>query len=122
MIPIWMQMTLMELLGMDRQQREARREIEALRTETRAAQVAAGWMSRFLGLRAACGVRVGSGAKGTTYGKRDADNALVRAAASRCIHFTGERMLGDHLSILFRGRRQHVLRDVARAGQGQPSI
>jgi hypothetical protein len=47
MIPIWMQMTLMELLGMDRQQREARREIEALRTETRAAQVAAGWMSRF---------------------------------------------------------------------------
>jgi hypothetical protein len=35
-----MQMTLMELLGVDRQQREARSELEALRTETRAAQVA----------------------------------------------------------------------------------
>jgi hypothetical protein len=33
-------MLLLELLGMDRQQREARHELEALRIETRAAQVA----------------------------------------------------------------------------------
>ncbi len=39
-LTVCVQMTLMELLGVDRQQREARRELEALRTETRAAQVA----------------------------------------------------------------------------------
>ncbi len=39
-LTLCVQMTLMELLGVDRQQREARSELEALRTESRAAQVA----------------------------------------------------------------------------------
>ncbi len=43
------QMTLMELLGVDRQQREARSELEALRTETRAAQVACRQMKNMRG-------------------------------------------------------------------------